>query len=72
MNFTHMKYGKGVWMKNQYTIRYNKKPWVPQWLWKLVATADMKDMILVHMIEAEKNYQELYERALGSGTRTGN
>jgi hypothetical protein len=55
-----------VWKEKQYTIRYNKKPWVPQWLWRLVATADMKDMILVHMIEAEKNYQELYER-VGNG-----
>lgn len=44
--YTHQTYGLGVVIaKDLLDARYNKKPWVPQWLFNWFTTPDLLDLL---------------------------
>jgi hypothetical protein len=62
--YEHQTYGLGVVVDKELlkSIRFQKRSWVPNWLWKLVATPDYVDLLNAAMMRgAQKEWERQFE-----------
>lgn len=65
--FTHTQYGLMAIAKvDREHVRYNKKSWVPRWLWNLLGTPCPYDLTAAAMARAEKSQRERIEQSLNA------
>ena len=66
MTLEHKTYSLSVRLEKfrAIKVRYNKRKWVPVWLWKLVSEEDYGDLLLNEMLEQERNYREQISKSI--------
>jgi hypothetical protein len=55
--FTHTDYGLSVSHQWPTEILYTRKSWVPKWIWKLVAQADVTSACIVATNQTREDYE---------------
>lgn len=70
--YEHVQFGMiSICKRDRGEVRFHKKPWVPQWLWELLGTADPFDIVEAAFKRAEekRNAQLVENLAAGGATK---